>query len=134
MAVSTPRSLSRVLGIRQGHCVSLINAPQGFPHALGELPDAVKVGRASPGGLFDVIVFFAHSRAELQREFRYLAGRLQPDGGLWISWPRKGSGVATDLNEAVVRDVALARGLVDNKQCAIDARWSGLRLVLNESA
>jgi hypothetical protein len=68
-------------------------------------------------------------RSELERRFSALAAALEPDGGLWIAWPKGSSGVATDLNEDVVREVAIANGLVDNKVCAIDDTWSGLRLV-----
>ncbi len=130
MAVSSTTPLVRKLGIKEGHAVSFINPPKTFSRSLGDLPTNVKLDRASPGGLFDVIVFFTHSRAELQREFRYLAGRLQPNGGLWIGWPKKSSGVSTDLSETVVREVAIARGLIDNKVCPIDEGWTAARLVI----
>ena len=77
----------------------------------------------------DVIVFFTTSAAELRRRFDRLAAALDPAGALWVAWPKKSSGVKTDLTENTVRDVALPKGLVDNKVCAIDDVWSGLRVV-----
>jgi hypothetical protein len=77
----------------------------------------------------DVIVAFFDRRSELERRFSALAAALEPDGGLWIAWPKGSSGVATDLTEDVVRQVAITNGMVDNKVCAIDDTWSGLRLV-----
>ncbi|MCC6149720.1 MAG: DUF3052 family protein [Planctomycetes bacterium] len=129
MAVTSATPLARKLGIKEGHIVSFVNAPKTFPKVLGKLPERVKADNGL-GAPLDVIVFFTESRAELTREFRYLAGRLQPDGGFWVAWPKKQSGVKTDLSEDIVREVALARGLVDNKQCAIDENWAGLRLVI----
>ncbi len=76
-----------------------------------------------------MIVFFTRRRAELERRFPGLRRALDPAGGLWIAWPKRASGLETDLTEDVVREIALAGGLVDNKVCAIDETWSGLRLV-----
>ena len=78
----------------------------------------------------DVIVFFVRDQAELFQRFTPFTRCLAPAGGLWVSWPKKASGVSTNLTEDVIRDVALAAGLVDNKVCAVDATWSGLRLVI----
>src|SRR5207302_4166909 len=78
----------------------------------------------------DVIVWFVTARAELAKKLASVTKRMQPAGGLWIAWPKKASGVATDMTENVVREVALPTGLVDNKVCAIDDTWSGLRLVI----
>ena len=77
-----------------------------------------------------MIVLFAKDSAELARSFAMAKARLDPAGGLWVAWPKKASGVATDLSEDLVREVGLAAGLVDNKVCAIDETWSGLRLVV----
>ena len=74
-------------------------------------------------------MFFATRRAELERRFDGLAHAVAPNGGLWIAWPKRTANVATDLSENVIRDVGLARGLVDNKVCAVDDVWSGLRFV-----
>ncbi|MDX6615828.1 MAG: hypothetical protein QOD60_919, partial [Solirubrobacterales bacterium] len=99
-----------------------------FADALGELPAGVEVMSRGAKGL-DVIVFFTKQRAQLAKRLAPLANALDPGGGLWIAWPKKSSRVATDMTEDVVRDVALPQGLVDNKVCAIDETWSGLRLV-----
>ncbi|GAC1653836.1 MAG: hypothetical protein NVS9B1_03880 [Candidatus Dormibacteraceae bacterium] len=81
-------------------------------------------------GAYDVIVFFALTRAAVAARFHRLAGHLEPNGGLWIGWPKRASGIETDLTENVLREVILPSGLVDNKVCAIDERWSGLRFVV----
>jgi len=78
----------------------------------------------------DVMVYFTKSRLELVNEFPALARRLSPAGGLWIAWPKKASGVATDLTEDRIREIGLEAGLVDNKVCAVDETWSGLRFVI----
>jgi hypothetical protein len=120
--------LVRKLGIKPSSRLGLIGAPDGFDVTLGALPADVSVRRRVRGPL-DVIVAFFVRRAELERRLRGLAAALDPAGGLWIAWPKRASGVATDVNENVVRELGLAAGLVDNKVCAIDATWSGLRLV-----
>ena len=123
--------LPKKLGIKTGSRLALVNAPEGFDRTLGELPERVELKRAARGPL-DVIVFFTTSAAELQRRFDRLAAALDPTGALWVAWPKKGSGFKTDLTENAVRDVALPKGLVDNKVCAIDETWSGLRLVIRK--
>jgi hypothetical protein len=120
--------LPRKLGIKAGHTVTFPRAPKGFARTLGPLPDGVRVKQRATGPV-DVIVAFIDSRADLERRFRAFATALAPDGGLWIAWPKRASGVATDMTEDVAREVALEHGLVDNKICAIDDVWSGLRLV-----
>ena len=116
------------LGIKPGTTLALIGAPDGFDDTLGELPDGVTVRRRLQGRL-DVIVAFFVDRSALERRLPALRGALQPAGGLWLAWPKRASGVATDLSDTVVRELGLAAGLVDNKVCAIDEVWSGLRLV-----
>jgi hypothetical protein len=120
--------LPKKLGIRPGARLGLIGAPDGFEATLGPLPDGVRVVRVARGRL-DVIVGFFVERRALDRRFQALSGALDPAGGLWIAWPKRASGVATDLTENVVRSVGLAAGLVDNKVCAVDEVWSGLRFV-----
>ena len=95
---------------------------------MGELPDGVRICSANDSAL-DVIVFFTKSRKLLEDDFSGLAERLQPAGSLWIAWPKRTSGVETDLTDNVVREVGLNKGLVDNKVCAISDIWSGLRFV-----
>jgi hypothetical protein len=121
--------LPRKLGIKEGHEVAFAGAPEGFGSTLGELPDGVRVKTRATGPL-DVIVFFTTRQAELQRRLPALRRAMDPAGGLWIAWPKRSSGVATDITEDVVRELALANRLVDNKVCAIDETWSGLRLVI----
>jgi hypothetical protein len=121
--------LVRKLGIKPEARLGLIGAPEGFDRTLGQLPDGVRVRRRLGGQPFDVIVAFFDARAGLVRRLPALARALDPAGGLWIAWPKQASGVPTDLTDNVVRGVGLAGGLVDNKVCAIDETWSGLRLV-----
>lgn len=121
--------LVRKLGIKPDARLGLIGAPEGFDDTLGELPPGVRVRRRLGGGPFDVIVAFHSRRADLERRLPALAGALDPAGGLWLAWPKRASGVATDLTDDVVRGLGLGAGLVDNKVCAIDHVWSGLRLV-----
>ena len=120
--------LPKKLGIKPGSRLALIDAPDGFELTLGELPAGVGV-RTTARGTVDVTVAFFADRAKLERRFPAIRSALDPDGGLWIAWPKRASGVATDLTENVVRELGLAAGLVDNKVCAIDEVWSGLRLV-----
>jgi hypothetical protein len=111
-----------------GDRIALLRAPDGFDETLGDLPADVRVRRRARGPL-DVIVAFVRSRAELERGLDAWRAALEPAGGLWIAWPKRSSGVATDVSEGAVRAAGLATGLVDNKVCAIDATWSGLRFV-----
>jgi hypothetical protein len=120
--------LVRKLGIKAGARLGLLGAPSGFDETLGELPPGVAVRRLRRGPL-DVIVSFHTRRRELERTFGRLRDSLAHTGGLWIAWPKRASGVETDLTENVVRELGLAAGLVDNKVCAIDEVWSGLRFV-----
>jgi hypothetical protein len=121
--------LPRKLGIKEGHRVLVLGAPEGFDRTLGELPGGVSL-RTSARGTADVIVSFHDRRAELARRMPKLRALMEPAAGLWIAWPKRSSGVPTDLTEDVVRELALANTLVDNKVCAIDDTWSGLRLVI----
>jgi hypothetical protein len=120
--------LARKLGIKADSRLALIGAPDGFEAVLGELPSGVRTGRRARRPL-DVIVAFFVSAAELERRLPALSRVLEPSGGLWIAWPKRSSGVQTDLGDGVVRELGLAAGLVDNKVCAIDEVWSGLRFV-----
>jgi hypothetical protein len=112
----------------------LIGVPKGFERTLGNLPDGVKVSSRAGRGV-DVIVFFTRKRTELERRFDALARALDPKGGLWIAWPKGSSSIETDLTENIAREVGLPRfdqSLVDNKVCAIDDDWSGLRFVVRK--
>ena len=128
--------LPQKLGIKEGHQVAVIGAPAGFGRTLESLPTgAVQVTfatRAKQPPLLDVIVVFVKQRADMVDHIASCRPRMQQAGGLWIAWPKKSSGVATDITEQTIRDVALPTGLVDNKVCAIDDVWSGLRLVIRK--
>jgi len=119
--------LPKKLGIKPGHRLLLLSAPEHFE--LGDLPDAVKVGRRLSGKA-DVIVSFHTGRADLARRMPKLREAMEPAAGLWIAWPKRASKVPTDLTEDVVRELALENVLVDNKVAALDETWSGLRLVI----
>jgi hypothetical protein len=124
-------ALPQKLGLKPGSRLGLWSAPDAFLTTLGKLPDGVKVvslGRAQ--GPFDVMVAFFADQAAFKKQLPKLHAVLEPNGGLWIAWPKRASGIVTDMTENVVRQHALPRGLVDNKVCAIDATWSGLRLVV----
>ena len=118
--------LSQKLGISAGGRVAVLAAPPRFE--LGPLPDGVRPVRRLPDAA-DVVLFFAPDYAALAQRWDALARAVFPAGGLWVAWPKRAAGVPTDLTEDVIRDHALARRLVDNKVCAIDEVWSGLRLV-----
>jgi hypothetical protein len=120
--------LPQKLGISEGARVALVRAPDGFAETLEPLPDGVRL-RSRLGGAQDVVLFFATRRSELERRFPTMARVLEPAGGLWIAWPKRTANVATDLSENLVREIGLSNGLVDNKVCAVDDVWSGLRFV-----
>ena len=124
MAGYSGTPLPKKLGIKPGHRVLLAGAPPGF--ALEGLPDDVVEARDEA----DVIVAFHTERAELAEQLPALRRRMDKAAGLWIAWPKRAAKVETDLTEDVVRELALANTLVDNKVCAIDETWSGLRLVI----
>jgi hypothetical protein len=121
--------LARKLGIKAGCRLGVLGAPSGF--AIPDLPDGV-AARTSLRGVSDVLVSFHTARAHLADRLPALLRGLDVDGGLWVAWPRRASGVTTDITEDVVREVALPTGLVDVKVCAIDDTWSGLRLCLRK--
>lgn len=121
--------LPRKLGLKPGMDVAWLGAPEHFAGLLGPLPDGVRV-KARAARPLDLVVLFTTRRAELRRRLPALRTAIAPDGAVWAAWPKRASGVATDVTEDVVREVALPLGLVDVKVCAIDDTWSGLRLVI----
>ena len=123
---STP--LAKKLGIREGSRIGLVNAPSNFQSELGKLPHrAIFVKRMTDS--LDIILFFVLKERELARDFAKLAQKLVSHGMIWIAWPKKSSGVATDLSFERVQRIGLDAGLVDVKICAIDETWSGLKFV-----
>ena len=117
--------LAKKLGITEDTTLALVKAPSGW--AI-DLPAGVAVKRRA-GGHADVVVAFFTAAAMLEKRLDSLGAMVFPAGGLWIAWPKRASGVATDLGDNAIRAAALPRGLVDNKVCALDATWSALRLV-----
>jgi hypothetical protein len=123
--------LPQKLGIKEGHKVAMIDGPREVD--LGMLPTGALLHRGLAGKtLFDVLVVFVTQRAKLVKQLAACRPRMQQAAGLWIAWPKRTSKVATDITEDTIREVALPTGLVDNKVCAIDETWSGLRLVIRK--
>ncbi len=126
MAGYSGTPLPKKLGIKAGFRVHLPGAPA---EVRDEIKDALAECILTRSGALDFAMLFTKSRAELEKEFSRLAGRLAPAGILWVSWPKKSSGVAADVDENIVRDTGLATGLVDVKVCAVNEIWSGLKFV-----
>ena len=125
MAGYSGTPLPKKLGIVEGSSLVLIGAPAGV---IQELPPGVSVKRQARGSA-DVVVAFFTRRSDFERRIGSLSEVIFPDGGLWVAWPKRASGVETDMHEGVLREVALPLGLVDNKVCAIDEIWTGMRVV-----
>jgi hypothetical protein len=121
--------LTKKLGIKEGHRVALVGAPARFLEELSDLPRGVTFV-TSLATQIDLIMFFVKSQSEMSRNFSRLAARLQPAGMLWIAWPKKTSGMITDLSDNSVRQIGLDAGLVDVKVCAVNEVWSGLKFVI----
>jgi hypothetical protein len=129
MAGYSGTPLVQKIGIKPGDRVVLRNHPASFVKDLGKLPDGAQSSDRLSGKA-NVVIYFTDKRAALEKDFFRLSDALVPDGMLWIGWPKKASGRATDLTENVVREIGLERGLVDVKVCAIDGTWSGLKFVI----
>ena len=123
--------LPKKLGIEPGCTVTLVGAPWDIEQKLGELPSGARLRRQLRGRV-DLIIWFVRSRKELERKIERMAGRVG-GGGMWIAWPKKASGLLTDLTQVLVRAQGLAHGLVDYKICAIDHTWSGLKFAHRKS-
>ena len=123
--------LASKLGFKPGMKAAILGGPDAFGATLGELPEGVAVVRRL-GGSRDLVIAFVTRRADLARRAEALKAAIAPDGMVWVAWPKQASKVPTDITEDVVREVALPIGLVDVKVCAIDATWSGLKLVIRK--
>ena len=123
---STP--LTKKLGIKEGSRIGLVNAPKGFQSELGKLPENAEFVARLKNSL-DIILFFVLTQRELARDFSKLAKKIVANGMIWIAWPKKSSGVTTDLSFESVQRIGLDAGLVDVKICAVDDTWSGLKFV-----
>ncbi|HSX47916.1 MAG TPA: DUF3052 domain-containing protein [Candidatus Nanoarchaeia archaeon] len=128
MAGYSEKSLADKLGIKPGFKVAIIKAPSGYDRLIKEWPVGVSISR-SLGGKYDFIHYFTKGRSVLEAVFQNLSQHIEKNGALWISWPKQSSGVKTDLNDNVVREIGLAAGLVDVKVAAIDETWSGIKFV-----
>lgn len=129
MAGYSGKPLVSKLGVRPNERVIALNAPANYAQLLGDLPEGAAIhNRPSAKAAF--VHLFATRRAELEKRLTELRTKLQDDGTLWVSWPKKAAKVPTDITEDVIRDVALPLGFVDVKVCAVDETWSGLKLVV----
>ena len=121
--------MAQKLGIKPNTKVVMINAPPHYPKLLDTLPEGVRlITRAGANPAF--IHLFTKRRTDLEKRLKQLRRKMADTGTLWVSWPKKSSGVATDITEDTIRDIALPLGLVDVKVCAVDETWSGLKLMI----
>ena len=123
--------LVKKLGLQPGMTVQVIDAPAPYEEIVDGLPDVTRVSRTGAGTQF--VHVFASEATRLKRTLATLRDKLPSNATVWVSWPKKASGVATDINENTVRDLALPLGFIDVKVCAIDATWSGLKLVVRKA-
>ena len=129
MAGYSGTALPQKLGIKPGLTVVTINAPAKYRRLLGKIPDDVTFSdRLKPSSNF--VHLFTNRRSELQKKISILRRKISDKGTVWVSWPKKSSGISTDVTEDVVRQIALPLGLVDIKVCAVDEIWSGLKLMI----
>ncbi len=126
MAGYSGTPLWRKLGIKEGHLIALLDAPDGW--TIDGLPEAVRV-RTRARGPLDLIVAFCRRRAALERRLPALMKAIDTDGSVWIAWPRKAAGHVSDISENDLRELILPTGLVDVKVAALDEDWSGLKFV-----
>jgi len=129
MAGYSGTPLAQKLDFKEGFRAGLVNPPRDFQKELGTLPANVEIFVENLRKPLDLVVLFTDSQRNLKREFPRLARKLANNGMLWISWPKKSSGVATDLSENIIREIGLDAGLVDVKVCAVSDVWSGLKFV-----
>jgi hypothetical protein len=129
MAGYSGKSAIQKLGIKPGFCIFVAGAPAPYGDIVGRLSAGVTITARLKTPL-DMVHLFATEAAGLAGKLRSYRAAIAPDGMIWVSWPKKASGVATDLTDVVVRDTALPLGLVDIKVCAIDEVWSGLKFVI----
>ena len=133
MAGYSETPLPQKLGIKPGLTVVTINAPAKYRRLLGKIPDGVTFSdRLKPGSNF--VHIFTSRRSELQRMMSILRKKISDDGTVWVSWPKKSSGISTDVTEDVIREIALPLGFVDVKVCAVDETWSGLKLMIRRQS
>jgi hypothetical protein len=123
--------LAKKLGIKPGTVLRTVNAPADYEALLAPLPQDVTMAQTDTNDL-DVVHFFTKTRSELIKLIDRYKSRIKQNGAIWVSWPKKASGIPTEINEHTVREIALPQGLVDIKVCAVDETWSGLKLVIRK--
>jgi hypothetical protein len=129
MAGYSKTPLAQKLGIKPGTKVAALSAPAGYRKMIAPLPEKVSfTDKATAGSAF--VHLFVSERRTLEKELKRLRPLLDDAGILWVSWPKKSSGVTTDITEDVIRDVCLPLDFVDIKVCAVDETWSGLKLMI----
>ena len=126
------KALGQKLGIKSWSRVKTRNAPPNYHQLLGPLPNDVQISTRLRRPV-DLVHIFSIARAQLDAELRRALEEIEQDGAVWVSWPKKSSGVQTDITEDVVRELAFPLGLVDVKVCAVDETWSGLKLVIRKA-
>jgi hypothetical protein len=131
MAGYSGKPLAQKLSIKPNATVVLISPPPNYWKLLGKLPDGVNFANRPDIGC-EFVHLFTTLRADLEKQLAYLRTKITSTGMLWVSWPKKSSGVSTDVTEDVIRAVALPLGFVDVKVCAVDETWSGLKLMIRK--
>jgi hypothetical protein len=121
--------LAKKLGIKEGSRLGLVNSPKNFRKELGDLPPGVAISSETLPKPVDIVLLFVDSERDLKKQFSKFARKLPPNGMLWIAWPKKSSGVTTDLSFDNVQRTGLDAGMVDVKICAVNDIWSGLKFV-----
>ena len=129
MPARTP--LARKLGLTAGARLHLVNSPPNYPSLIGPALADLALAK-TPSKQVDIVHLFTASRSRLSAALQSLRKRLRPDAAIWVSWPRKSSGIASDVTENTIRELALPLGFVDVKVCAVDETWSGLKLVVRK--
>lgn len=120
---------AKKLGIKPGMTLTVLNAPGAYRQLIDGLPEDVNV-RTSLRGRTALVHLFVTREADLKKRLGAMRAAIEPDGAIWVSWPKRASKQPTDITEDVIRRLALAERLVDVKVCAVDATWSGLKLVI----
>jgi hypothetical protein len=133
MAGYSGTPLAKKLGIKAGMVVRTVNAPPNYAALLDPLPEDATIASAqSKDTELDIVHVFATTRTELVRSLGSCLSKIKQNGAIWVSWPKKSSGISSEINEGSVREVALPLGLVDIKVCAVDEVWSGQKLVIRK--
>lgn len=123
--------LAKKLSIKEGYRVRITGAPANYLKLLSPIPKDVRISSRIAKRI-DIWHFFTKSQIELESKLPTMMTAIQPNGAIWVSWPKKSSGVPSSVTEDSIRTVALPLGLVDVKVCAVDQTWSGLKMVIRK--